>query len=526
MRRILTTAALVVLLFCAPASTEAAFGEWFGVHPVSSVIPPPVPLSPADGAVLTTNVVTLEWENQSPATSYHLQVDDSPDFTSPELEYRELFEKRKTVTLPSDGTWYWRVRLFRQTPGAPPGVYAWSPYSEVRRFTVATGGVQLAPTTITLDPGVLELFSGSSQTITATLTSGGAPLAGRTLRWSATGGELSETATTTDESGRASVRFTAPATETELRLALTVSFDGDAEHAPASARLEITVFPPVRVVDYTRNLEQTLARLQSTLENLLAGAEGLDRHVENLRLALETERVAAVVDIAPENVEHIAAHPEVRVSVSVFEPGRRVELKLDSEGPGRTLVLNLEAGVLPVDLVVLLDGEPVPLASGLEDVLDPTDENRAEHLIAAGTGGMQVLVSIPSFSVRTVTLAVREELPLALLAAGAAVALLIAALGLKRRGGAPREAEAQRVCPSCGRANSPQAQFCGYCGRRLEPEQPREPAPAEPERPAEPVAPGPAERPAETAPPERPPEERPPPEQPGEERQEPGPRPS
>jgi hypothetical protein len=54
---------------------------------------------------------------------------------------------------------------------------------------------------------------------------------------------------------------------------------------------------------------------------------------------------------------------------------------------------------------VEVDGEKIPLADSYKDVLDPNnDGNQAEYLILVGGEGIQVLVSIPHFSARTITI--------------------------------------------------------------------------------------------------------------------------
>ncbi|MEM2481169.1 MAG: hypothetical protein QXR87_06490 [Candidatus Hadarchaeales archaeon] len=57
------------------------------------------------------------------------------------------------------------------------------------------------------------------------------------------------------------------------------------------------------------------------------------------------------------------------------------------------------------DREVLVDNVPAGLADDYEDVLDPTDDGgRCEYLILKGGRGTQLLVSIPGFSSRTITI--------------------------------------------------------------------------------------------------------------------------
>ncbi|HWH09466.1 MAG TPA: hypothetical protein VNX21_09725, partial [Candidatus Thermoplasmatota archaeon] len=92
----------------------------------------------------------------------------------------------------------------------------------------------------------------------------------------------------------------------------------------------------------------------------------------------------------------------------------RVDVTLSSHSPiGKTLLLTLDPATLPGlargDAVVLFDGVPAAEASSFADVLDATDDgDAAEYLVLAGESGTQVLVSVPHFSVHTVTLQERE----------------------------------------------------------------------------------------------------------------------
>lgn len=92
----------------------------------------------------------------------------------------------------------------------------------------------------------------------------------------------------------------------------------------------------------------------------------------------------------------------------------RVDVTLSSESPvGKTLLLALDPMTLPGlargDAVVLFDGIPAAEADSFADVLDAMDDgDAAEYLVLAGESGTQVLVSVPHFSVHTVTLQARE----------------------------------------------------------------------------------------------------------------------
>jgi hypothetical protein len=85
-------------------------------------------------------------------------------------------------------------------------------------------------------------------------------------------------------------------------------------------------------------------------------------------------------------------------------------------------------------IMVLVDNENIGPADDYDDVLDPTNEDVPEYLILVGQKGAQVLVSIPSFSTRTITIATLPTVPavgipplyLVVVAAIALVAVLVA----------------------------------------------------------------------------------------------------
>jgi len=64
----------------------------------------------------------------------------------------------------------------------------------------------------------------SSSTISATLTSGGSPLAGKTINFSTTNGTLSSMTSTTDSSGMATVALTAPTSTVDTSAVVTATY--------------------------------------------------------------------------------------------------------------------------------------------------------------------------------------------------------------------------------------------------------------------------------------------------------------
>ena len=91
---------------------------------------------------------------------------------------------------------------------------------------------QLIETQLIISPASFTLSPGDSITLTATLTSDGMPLAGKTIAWTITVGSVSPWSGTTDSQGRVTTTYRAPDYETNVTI--TASFAGDYDY-PASS---------------------------------------------------------------------------------------------------------------------------------------------------------------------------------------------------------------------------------------------------------------------------------------------------
>lgn len=105
------------------------------------------------------------------------------------------------------------------------------------------------------------------------------------------------------------------------------------------------------------------------------------------------------------------------MSVLTAATRERVEITIGSAAhEGKTLLVSLDPDTIPGmargKAAIKFDGELVAQASSYADILDPSDDgDLAEYFVLAGEAGTQVLVSIPHFSVHTVTLEQRSESP-------------------------------------------------------------------------------------------------------------------
>ena len=82
----------------------------------------------------------------------------------------------------------------------------------------------------------------------------------------------------------------------------------------------------------------------------------------------------------------------------------KIEVNVSSEEEGgQTIVIDVDNetfNVININRIqVRYDGEIIGTASNYSDILDPDDDDgKAEYLILIGSDGIQILVSIPSFS--------------------------------------------------------------------------------------------------------------------------------
>jgi len=86
------------------------------------------------------------------------------------------------------------------------------------------------PTSLNLSPSSFTVKSGESITLTATLTSGGSPLTGKTVEFAATNGSVSPSSATTNSEGEATVTYSAPVVSTRDSTTVTATFAGNANY--------------------------------------------------------------------------------------------------------------------------------------------------------------------------------------------------------------------------------------------------------------------------------------------------------
>lgn len=113
--------------------------------------------------------------------------------------------------------------------------------------------VEKTSTQLMVSPSSFSLKSGQGIALTATLTSGGNPLKGKTITWSKTAGSLSKVSGTTNDSGQVGVIYTSPPAENfaenenQIVATVTASFAGDAQYQLSSGSCTGTVSVAVDV---------------------------------------------------------------------------------------------------------------------------------------------------------------------------------------------------------------------------------------------------------------------------------------
>ncbi len=171
-----------------------------------------------------------------------------------------------------------------------------------------------------------------------------------------------------------------------------------------------------------------------------------DRHRREIGVAIAKGHVGAEVTIPAaassngEPEEEIVTYRNVTVD-AVSRPGNVTILVAGHGFEGRVVVVNLDPShfrdASARGLRVLFDNASIAEASDLRDALDPDDDGLSpEHYLVEDKDGLQVILTVPHYSVHALTIAdlVEEILPSVLvgLLAGAAIALT-GALGLFRR---------------------------------------------------------------------------------------------
>ena len=128
-----------------PVSDNVDFAPWLS-SPVDIYAPPqitsgtPALIEPASGTTTGDRTPSFDWSDVSDAWKYQIQVDDSNDFTQPEID-QQTADSNYTSRMPlANGTYYWRVRA--RCPCAE-----WGDWSDVGFYSIGSTLGEAPPTT-------------------------------------------------------------------------------------------------------------------------------------------------------------------------------------------------------------------------------------------------------------------------------------------------------------------------------------------------------------------------------------------
>lgn len=173
--------------------------------------------------------------------------------------------------------------------------------------------------------------------------------------------------------------------------------------------------------------DRVVATLQKGAQVVFRTHVGIEQELDDAQRA-EVDRAIARGDVAGhvlvQTERALAADAPVTSAVAtsnyddvqILTAATRHEVEVtisSTTSSGRTLIVSLDPETVPGMgeglAEILLDGEALAHASSYADVLDPSDDHgRGEYFVLAGEAGTQVLVSIPHFSTRSVTLRERS----------------------------------------------------------------------------------------------------------------------
>jgi hypothetical protein len=206
-------------------------GSWSSTWSFTTILPAPTLSSPSNYATGVSITPTFSWSSVSGADYYQIQVSTSSSFSTTVIDETYLsstsYTPYSSEALSYSTSYYWRIRGYSYS-------YGYGNWSSTWSFTTGK-----APTSLSISPPNFTVHYGETQTLTATLTSGGTSLEGKTISWVATSGSVYPWSSTTDYWGEASTTYTAPSYETSVTI--TASFAGDSQYDVAIATSSATV---------------------------------------------------------------------------------------------------------------------------------------------------------------------------------------------------------------------------------------------------------------------------------------------
>jgi parallel beta-helix repeat protein len=292
--------------------------------------------------------------------------------------------------------------------------------------TSITGVVSAAPLTSTklsISPASFSLNPGDNRVLVATLVDeDGDPLAGKTINWSASAGEITPSIAITDNLGRAEATFIAPDVTTYTLVEITASFAGDATHAASNANAtgEVIVPLPTTLVITPENFVTEpggkVTLVATLLDNAGRSLEGrtvtweasagevepasgqtdLWGQISVTYLAPVTENLLEVV-ITASFAGELSHLPTSGSATGIVSPPAPVKTSLSIEPPG----FFLSPGENLTLTAVLLDEAGAPLVGKPTIWGASAGELSANHVITNDLGEASVIYTAPLVDVHT-----------------------------------------------------------------------------------------------------------------------------
>lgn len=91
-------------------------------------------ISPSDGSLTNDSTPTFDWNPASASNEYQLQIDNDPDFSSPEIDITTASTDYTPTSGLGDGSYYWRVRGHNTSNGCD----VYGPWSSAWSVTIET----------------------------------------------------------------------------------------------------------------------------------------------------------------------------------------------------------------------------------------------------------------------------------------------------------------------------------------------------------------------------------------------------
>lgn len=128
---------------------------------------------------------------------------------------------------------------------------------------------------------------------------------------------------------------------------------------------------------------------------------------QQIKGAQESKAIPAVVQVTGSGATASVLDSKFSVSVGKIEGnGLAIQISANNVTGPRVLLVNLSnsANLTSHSLLVTLDGNKITQASSVTQVLSPSPGDPARYIVAGTSSGVQLLVSIPHFSLHTIRL--------------------------------------------------------------------------------------------------------------------------